>query len=89
MEGTRNVKICLNLQEFSTDECGKTYTCEKSPVGCTSSENCEALVMYKHDKQADTLDVVLSVKSGRAYLGWAQNDRIRDKKMVGRKYYVL
>ena len=38
--------------------------------------------MYKQDKQADTLDVILSTNSPHAYIGWAQNDK--NQKMVGR-----
>ena len=70
------------FKEFSTDECGKSYICEKSPPDCTTTENCETLVMYKQDKQADTLDVILSTNSPHAYIGWAQNDK--NQKMVGR-----
>ena len=59
---------------MTTEECGKSYTCEKYPIDCTSSETCETLIMYKNNVVHGTLDVILATNKVHEYLGWAQNN---------------
>ena len=32
--------------------------------------------MWKHDKNANTIDVIVSTKADHAYIGWAQNENL-------------
>ncbi|XP_066922681.1 uncharacterized protein [Clytia hemisphaerica] len=77
--------------EVTTDECGKSLTCYKQPndATCTSSDTCNVLVMWKHDKSANTIDVTLATKADNAYISWAQTDPLNPTaKMTGAKGVV-
>ena len=58
--------------------------CLKSPVSCTSSEDCDMLILYKHDSDAKKIDLTISTKSTSKYISFAQNEDY--SKMVRLKY---
>lgn len=74
--------LILNLQEVSTNECGNSVNCLKSPASCTSSENCEMLILHKHDSNTNTIDLTISTNSTSKYVSFAQNEQYT--KMVSR-----
>ncbi|XP_066922687.1 uncharacterized protein [Clytia hemisphaerica] len=78
-------------EEVTTAECGKSLTCYKQPndATCTSSDTCNVLVMWKHNKNANTIDVILATKADNAYIGWAQNENLTlSNAMAGGKGVV-
>lgn len=60
---------------MTTEECGKSYICDKNPIDCKSSDTCETLIMYKNDVVYGTLDVILAISSVHKYIGWAQSNK--------------
>ena len=48
--------------------------CLKSPVSCTSSEDCDMLILYKHDFDTNTINLTISTKSTSKYISFAQNE---------------
>ena len=72
---------CFFFQEISAGDCGKSARCFKLPSTCTSSDNCDALVMVKYKPdESNIVDVTISTKNSNDYVSWAQSDRF--DKMV-------
>ena len=45
--------------------------------------------MWKHDKNANTIDVTLATKADNAYIGWAQDDQLDAQNQMVIEYFHL
>ena len=71
------------LKDLTTEECEETFHCFKSPSTCSTSKDCDMLVLYKHEPDSNIVSVKVATKSTSKYIGWAQSTV--SNKMV-RKY---